>query len=1170
MRPLSLSSLLGALVALLVVAVLALPAAAALLPVDVVASNEAGFGRIVITFRDRTALPQYVVRANSGVLVVQFAEPIDAKVERLPIELTSYVSVARRDVDGAAIRIGLQRQVKVNSQEAGERLFIDLMPATWTGAPPPLPEAAVKELAARAEAAAKAAREAEAARFGVKTAPKLEFKVTRQPTFTRFSFGWNVPYDTQMTRDGDTVRLAFNRNARVDLSPILSDPPPGLKAVSAEDAGDRLTIVFTLTPQADMRGFRDDQTYFVDLAMPSAAPAAVKTAPETAKAATPPAPVAAAPAAAEPAATPPAPAVPAAAPPAGAAAVAPADEPQSEDGGARVANGEAPPEQAGTTLGPQKVVRAEAKRIGSVIRVTFPFRDAVAGAAFKRQDTLFVVFDTALPVEVNTIRSVLGDAIKSVAVDRLADGQLLRITLGQPQLTTLGSDGSSWVLTIGELVLEPARPLRVDRQLGANGRGAVRVDLAEPRLTHRFTDPTVGDTLVVVTANAPARGVLKRHQFAEFDALPSAHGLAVASRVDDLKVTLDQAGVTLTREDGLSLSTGGRLGDAAPRRPASRSQRVQIDGSGFAIGDPGEFLARSRELEDAVLQAPDQRRTAARVHLAQFYLANRFGPEALATLKRAAAEEPPIARDPGFIVLNAAAETVIGRDEAALKLLDASEVAESPDAALWRTIVNTRLGRFATAQETIDRANGAIGAYPSDIQAMFNLAAAEAEIELGDFPRAQSHLAQIDTTTTAPDITARYEVLQGRVVDAAGRPEDALNRYDRAAAVGDRIQAAEAEYRRLRQLVRDGKIARDAAIERLQSLAFGWRGDDIELRTLRFLANLEADAGRWRDAFSALRTATEVGPTAAATERLKEEMARRFSALFLDGRGGGLEPLDALTLYYDFRDLSPSGRDGDEIVRRLAERLVGADLIDQAAELLTYQIDSRQGGAARAQIAADLAVVHLIDHKPDRALAVLNKTRQSGLDASLERQRRLVEARALGDSGRTELALELAGPLTGADATRLKADILWRAKRWRDSGDQLEAMLGGRWSDAGTLNGQERQDVLRAAVAYALANDAAALERIRVKFMSKMASSPDAQTFDIVTRPLQTLGDSFRQVARAITAIDTLRGFAGEYRAHYLDSASPPPAVLSDRDRAAGGARVALNDAPVRLETSRR
>ena len=87
-----------------------------------------------------------------------------------------------------------------------------------------------------------------------------------------------------------------------------------------------------------------------------------------------------------------------------------------------------------------------------------------------------------------------------------------------------------------------------------------------------------------------------------------------------------------------------------------------------------------------------------------------------------------------------------------------------------------------------------------------------------------------------------------------------------------------------------------------------------------------------------------------------------------------------MSLFYDFRELTPAGRRGDEMIRRLADRLVAVDLLGQAAELLQHQVDNRLQGAARAQVAARLAVIYLMNRKPDRALATLRATRAADLE----------------------------------------------------------------------------------------------------------------------------------------------------------------------------------------------
>jgi hypothetical protein len=200
------------------------------------------------------------------------------------------------------------------------------------------------------------------------------------------------------------------------------------------------------------------------------------------------------------------------------------------------------------------------------------------------------------------------------------------------------------------------------------------------------------------------------------------------------------------------------------------------------------------------------------------------------------------------------------------------------------------------------------------------------------------------------------------------------------------------------------------------------------------------------------------------TRRIQEEAAATFDALFLAGKGDAMPAIEALGLFYDFRDLTPIGRRGDEMIRRLTDRLVSVDLLDQAAELLQHQVDHRLQGAARSQVATRLAVIYLMNHKPDRAIATLNATRSSELPSELRNQRLLLDARALSDIGRHEVALEVIGNVEGSEAIRLRSDILWAAKRWRESAEQIELLYGDRWRDWHPLNDVERSDVLRAAM----------------------------------------------------------------------------------------------------------
>src|SRR5260221_9434890 len=202
-------------------------------------------------------------------------------------------------------------------------------------------------------------------------------------------------------------------------------------------------------------------------------------------------------------------------------------------------------------------------------------------------------------------------------------------------------------------------------------------------------------------------------------------------------------------------------------------------------------------------------------------------------------------------------------------------------------------------------------------------------------------------------------------------------------------------------------MTRKDVISELETLTTVWRGDETETEGLKLLAHLYTEDNRYRDAFHVMRTALLAHPNSDMTRKIQDEAAVTFESIFLGGKGDGLPPVEALGIFYDFRELTPIARRGDEMIRRLAARLVAVDLLDQAAELLQHQVDHRLQGAARAQAPTKLAVLYLMNRKADRALASLPATPSADPSNDLRNQRLLLEARALSDLGRHAVAVEV-------------------------------------------------------------------------------------------------------------------------------------------------------------------
>src|SRR5690348_17164694 len=131
----------------------ALPAAAAE-KAQLHTTAEDGFGRLVLEFPGRLDLPGYKVGFDNNVLSITFPEPIALPLPDVGATLPKYLTIGRVDPDGRGVRFGLREPVKVHSMEAGERLFIDLLPTNWQGLPPSLPPAIIQQLTERAKTAA--------------------------------------------------------------------------------------------------------------------------------------------------------------------------------------------------------------------------------------------------------------------------------------------------------------------------------------------------------------------------------------------------------------------------------------------------------------------------------------------------------------------------------------------------------------------------------------------------------------------------------------------------------------------------------------------------------------------------------------------------------------------------------------------------------------------------------------------------------------------------------------------------------------------------------------------------------------------------------------------------------------------------------------------------------
>ena len=1165
-------------------------------PVKGEASFSAGSGYARLVFKLAEFVDAEVVAAGS-IVVVQFKRPVDIPVDQLTDAVPDYVGSVRRDPDGSAIRLSLTRRVTINTMTAGERVFVDLLPDTWSGQLPGLPPEVIRELSERARAAERALRQQRAALEAQKRAP-VRVRASVQPTFVRFVFETPEGVGVSSVLNDQKLTLLFNAALSFDLADAKVAAPSNIASINQKVEGESSAVEVALIGDVDVRSFRDEKNYIIDVAFqqaekPSAFQQAEKSsvlassAPDVPHA---PAPAAAAPAA--PASAAPTPAATAPAAPAPTAFEKPADAPSASRQFGEIApppsesiaqqakieivevqtlemSPAAPPSneispavaQAPPSLTPAAsepppqgkaadgAASVSARRDGDGLRLMFSFAAATPAALFRRADTVWLVFDSPKPLDIEPIRSQGGSIISEVSQLPLEKGQAIRIRFSRPQMPSLtGEDqaaGTSWTVTFSDTMLTPTQPLAAIRNITDPALANVTVPLSRPGLLHRLVDPDAGDALMVVTALPPVRGFIKRQDFVEMSLLESIHGVAVRPSSDDVTANIAPDKIILGKPGGLTLSSADIGAERAPT-----ALRPIFDVVDWRKNQAENFIARQDALVAAAAAAEPDQRTPARIDLARFYMSRGLYPEAKGVLDLALADARVGLEDPVALTVHSVASSLMGRPEQGLKDLINPAIGTNYDSQLWKALAYARLGKWAEAREKFKNAEFAMTSLPIELQRILISEAMRCSLEVKDYSGAAKRSDDLDVVGLPSELKGAISVMRGRLAEALGHDKDALGQYRIAIGSTDRAAAAEAKLLEIVLRQKRDEISQTEVLRELETLSVTWRGDAVEVRALQIMARMYPETGRYGESFAAARTATRLQPNSEPTRQAQDAAAALFAQLFLSPKGDDLPPVDALGMFYEYRELTPIGRRGDEMIRRLAERLVAVDLLDQASELLQYQVDKRLEGAARAQVAARLAMVYLTSRKPDRAISALRSTRIADLSGELRQQRLLLEARAQSDIGRHDLALDIIANINGREAIRLRSDIYWASRRWREASEQIELYYADRWRDFKPLNPLEKGDVIRAVVGYALAEDAIGLARFREKYAPLMSAEPDRSAFEMASKPATANSTGFADIARMAASVDTLDGFLREMRTRFPDATAkaplPPGTVKAD------------------------
>ncbi len=1056
-----------------------------------------GYGRMVF---DWPAPVSYSAEVAGDRLVVRFSRKPSGDPRDVLRPLSAYLRSFEASADGRTLSFGLARSVTPRAFLVGSSVVIDLVdrparaepppPAEARPAPPPPPPAAPADLAA------------------------VPVRTGEHTGFLRLVFDWPRPVEYRVAKDGDSVTVTFARPGRLDAARLRSALPAdvGLLRAGSDDKATSLTL--SLPKGARLRHFRSGPGVVVDVVRPAdgAPPPTVEGKPA-------PVPLAPPPEAAEPQ-----PAVAPSRPP------QPAPKPPAEIvEEMRAAAPVAPPPEAATTI-------------------TLDWPRPTAAAAFRRAGWLWLVFDAPQQVDLAALRAGAGDAVVHAEQVPHEAATVLRLITRPDVNPGLRRDGLRWFVDLSRRPMRPATAIEVQRHV-ADGLASLFMPVSEGGAVFALQDPEVGDMLRVVPVVPLGHGVYPGGDLPEVEVPVTAQGVVVVPRADGVDVTSTRTGVAVTAPDGLSVDVVGqgvdaeqRLGDEAPAATAAPS----FDPGGWLQPGPQYYRARRAVLEEQLGLTPRGNRNPLRLDLARLHLANAAAAEALSILRVMADEEPSVADAAAFRAVRGAGQLLMGRPDEAVADLAAAAAEAGAEAAFWAAAAKARLNRPADQAGILQAGLPLLRKYHPEIKVRLGMIAAEALIDAAAEAEADadadeapvederlSLAADLIETLRRERLTrsekAHLRWLEARLAKVNGDFDQAIALWQEVEAGNDRLYRARAALDRIELELAQQRIDAAEAIRRMDRLRFAWRGDDLEFDLLRRLGELRIEAGDYGEGLRSLRQLATTFSGHPKMDAVSELMTGTFERLFLDGGADALPPVTAIALYEEFRELTPAGPKGDEMIRRLADRLATVDLLDQAAKLLRHQVDYRLQGEDKARVAARLALIYLLDRKPEEALAVIETSDRPQLPDLLQAQRRQLRAQALSDLGRAAEAVALIEGDQTRSARLLRAEIRWREQNWEDAAAAF-ADLVGEPAPGTPLDAESARFVLHWATALTLAGDDEGVSALRNRFGVPMAQSPYRDAFSLLTSAAGGSIADYRRVPDEIRKAERFQAFMSAYR----------------------------------------
>ncbi|MDX1917150.1 MAG: hypothetical protein SFT68_04115, partial [Rickettsiaceae bacterium] len=488
----------------------------------------------------------------------------------------------------------------------------------------------------------------------------------------------------------------------------------------------------------------------------------------------------------------------------------------------------------------------------------------------------------------------------------------------------------------------------------------------------------------------------------------------------------------------------------------------------------GEFLDLRSSLFRALVLSDQSNENDNALKLSQFFFCNDMFEEALGATNLMKLDTNFLSSHPTFPFYKSVLYSLMRRYQEANEILGAyinsqPELSGNPETNLWSKLNQFKMTGRPIATDLVKYINS----FPKDYNDAIYWNVVFNELEI---------LSITNDVETANQILQNLPEANNRIYG------DILNyyratffkkqkRFNQAVNYYNSIQYdaknpktyIRSKFDKIEMLLRNRQIDTQEAIANLTELTFMWRGDKLEYDIWMKIADLNLYTENYLQVLRLYKYILDAFPDNPSMVYISQQMADIYNKHIFSENGlyKNLSDFQLVSLYYEFRELTPIGSDGDKITLEVTSRLIKLDLLEQAEKILDHQIKYRLDGSEKVITADHLALIYISDHKAEQALDLLNSTAEFNYDYNEHLERIRIKAKALLDLGKYNEVLNALKQDDSEFARAMKEEAYFQNGNWDNFIMLAEANILPAIEKESILQEDKEKEVMRLAIAYA-------------------------------------------------------------------------------------------------------